>query len=328
MTTSSSLLTPSAMPSSAPFPAKCPTPVPAPLPAPLPTQLLTQLPIPLVSHEVAVFDSSKNRAVDPNGPVTTQDWLAAEVPVALVFNGISHAVMMATPQDLELFALGFALSEGIVETSSEVRGIDVTLADAQLANLPLGMAAIEVNVEISSRSFEQLKNHRRTLAGRTGCGVCGVESLAALDLASPPAAWQEWLSRVDAPTVLQAFAQLAPLQVLNAKSGALHAAAWAGLDGNVLHAFEDVGRHNALDKLIGSLAKTDQLNSPGFVILSSRASHELVRKCARVGIAAMATISAPTSMAVKMAELGGIRLWGLCRAPRAVLYCGGGDCSS
>ena len=300
------------MSSLAPFPAPFPPPFPAPLP------------IPLVSHEVAVFDSGENKRGAINRPITTQDWLAAEVPVALVFNGISHAVMMATPQDLELFALGFALSEGIVETSSEVRGIDVALADAQQANLPPGMAAIEVHVEISSRSFEQLKNHRRTLAGRTGCGVCGVESLAALDLASPPVAWQEWIGRVDAPTVLQAFAQLAPLQVLNAKSGALHAAAWAGLDGNVLHAFEDVGRHNALDKLIGALAKIDHLNSPGFVILSSRASHELVRKCARVGVAAMATISAPTSMAVQMAELGGIRLWGLCRAPRAVLYCGGG----
>ena len=293
-----------------------------------PLQLPLPLPLSLVSHEVAVVDSSNDRQAAVNGPITTQDWLAAEVPVALVFNGISHAVMMATPQDLELFALGFALSEGIVKTSSEVRGIDVALADAQLANLPPGVAAIEVNVEISARSFEQLKNHRRTLAGRTGCGVCGVESLAALDLANPPVAWQEWVSRVDAPTVLQAFAQLAPLQILNAKSGALHAAAWAGLDGNVLHAFEDVGRHNALDKLIGWLAKTQQLASPGFVILSSRASHELVRKCARVGIAAMATISAPTSMAVQMAELGGIRLWGLCRAPRAVLYCGGSTVSS
>ena len=280
------------------------------------------LPQSLARHAVAVF----NGATDNAKTVSTQDWLAAEVPVALVFNGISHAVMMATPQDLDVFALGFALSEGIVKSASDVRGIDVTVADLQLARLPPGIDAMEVNIEISSRSFEQLKSHRRTLAGRTGCGICGVESLAALDLSSPPIAWQEWVSGVDAPTVLSAFAQLAPLQVLNADSGALHAAAWATLDGNVLHAFEDVGRHNALDKLIGKLAKTGQLGTPGFVILSSRASHELVRKCARVGLAAMATISAPTSMAVQMAQLSGVRLWGLCRAPRAVLYwAGNGD---
>jgi FdhD protein len=277
------------------------------------------MPQPLARHAVAVFSGAGGAATAP----TTQDWLAAEVPVALVFNGISHAVMMATPQDLDMFALGFALSEGIVESASDVRAIDVALADLQLAGLPPGIDAMEVNIEISTRSFEQLKSHRRTLAGRTGCGVCGVESLAALDLFSPPIAWQEWVSGVDAPTVLNAFAQLAPLQVLNADSGALHAAAWATLDGNVLHAFEDVGRHNALDKVIGKLAKTGQLGTPGFVILSSRASHELVRKCARVGVAAMATISAPTSMAVHMAELNGVRLWGLCRAPRAVLYWAG-----
>ena len=281
-------------------------------------------PAPLVGQTVAVFDSSldKSNAVitSPGAELTAHDWLAAEVPVALVFNGISHAVMMATPQDLDLFALGFALSEGIVDSASEVRGIEVTLADAQLSKLPTGVAALEVHIEISARCFEQLKNHRRTLAGRTGCGVCGVDSLAALDLLNLPVAWQEWVSQVDAPTVLHAFAQLEPLQVLNAESGALHAAAWATLNGTLLHAFEDVGRHNALDKLIGKLAQTKQLGLPGFVILSSRGSHELVRKCARVGLAAMATISAPTSMAVQMAQLSGVRLWGLCRSPRAVLY--------
>ena len=275
------------------------------------------VPAPQVRQAVTVFNSVADSS---SSAVSTHDWLAAEVPVALVFNGISHAVMMATPQDLEVFALGFALSEGIVQSASEVRGIDVTLADSNLVALPGGIAAMEVNLEISSRSFERLKSHRRTLAGRTGCGVCGVESLAALDLQGPAVAWQKWVNHVDAPTVLNAFAQLEPLQVLNAESGALHAAAWAALDGNVLHAFEDVGRHNALDKLIGQLAKTSQLTAPGFVLLSSRASHELVRKCARVGLAAMATISAPTAMAVQMAQLSGVRLWGLCRAPRAVLY--------
>lgn len=273
----------------------------------------------LVSHPVTVFAGT---AQMPPGAVL-HDVLAAEVPVALVFNGISHAVMMATPQDLEAFALGFALSEGIVAGAGEVRGIDVALADPAQSGLPVGVAAIEVHVEVSARSFEQLKAHRRVLAGRTGCGVCGVESLAALDLLGAPIAPNDWVAQVDAPLVLHAFSQLQVQQPLNAQSGAMHAAGWATLEGQLMHVFEDVGRHNALDKLLGTLAKSGQLGTPGFVIMSSRASHELVRKCARLGLSALATISAPTSMGVRMAELSGVRLWGLCRAPRAVLYASG-----
>jgi FdhD protein len=274
---------------------------------------------PLSEHTVTVFANAFTAAP---GKIN-QDMLAAEVPVALVFNGISHAVMMATPQDLDLFALGFSLSEGIVNDAGEVRGIDVELADAALSGLPPGMAAIEVHVEVSARSFEQLKSRRRVLAGRTGCGVCGVESLAALDLPGAPVAPSAWAACVDAALVLRAFSQLQKKQPLNAEAGALHAAGWSDMNGELMHVFEDVGRHNALDKLLGMLAKTDCLAMPGFVILSSRASHELVRKCARLGVSALATISAPTAMGVRMAELSGVRLWGLCRAPRAVLYAPG-----
>lgn len=274
----------------------------------------------LTEHLVTEFSD----ATGVGAGLTRPDMLAAEVPVALVFNGISHAVMMATPQDLEVFALGFALSEGIVSSTGEVRGIDVALADVAQSGLPPGMPGIEVHLEVSARSFEALKNRKRSMAGRTGCGVCGVESLSALELPGEPVAHKDWTARVDAPLVLQAFSQLPAMQALNAKSGALHAAGWATLDGDLIHVFEDVGRHNALDKLLGTLAKAGLLATPGFVILSSRASHELVRKCARVGISALATISAPTSMGVRMAELSGVRLWGLCRAPRAVLYSSGG----
>lgn len=277
--------------------------------------------VPLIEHTVAVFADASSVGVG----VATPDMLAAEVPVALVFNGISHAVMMATPQDLDLFALGFALSEGIVDNAGEVRGIDVVLADPEQSGLPQGMAAIEVQVEVSSRSFEQLKTRRRVMAGRTGCGVCGVESLSALDLLGAPVAPNDWARHIDAPLVLHAFSQLQGKQPLNAQSGALHAAGWASMDGDLGDVFEDVGRHNALDKLLGALAKNDLLGTPGFVILSSRASHELVRKCARLGLSALATISAPTSMGVRMAELAGVRLWGLCRAPRAILYAPGGQ---
>ena len=251
------------------------------------------------------------------------DVLAAEVPVALVFNGISHAVMMATPQDIEAFALGFALSEGILDAAADCRGIEVTAVAAAEAGLPTGVDAIEVQLEISTRSFERLKGRRRSLAGRTGCGVCGVESFAGLELQSEPLPPHDWVSRVDLPTVLRAIDALPAWQRLNAEAGAIHAAGWATLDGELVAVLEDVGRHNALDKLIGTLARMGRLGEPGFVVLSSRGSHELVRKCTRVGIAALATISAPTAMGVHVAELAGLRLWGLCRAPRAVLYAAG-----
>ena len=248
------------------------------------------------------------------------DTLAAEVPVALVFNGISHAVMMATPQALEEFALGFALSEGILDHIDDCRGIDIVSVDAQQAGLPAGLPAVELRLEVSARSFERLKQRRRSLAGRTGCGVCGVDSFAALDLAPQCVPARDWITQVDLPTVLRAFAALPSQQALNAAAGALHAAAWATLDGQLQEVLEDVGRHNALDKLIGRLARAGQLQAPGFVVLSSRGSHELVRKCARVGLAALATISAPTALGVQMAQASGQRLWGLCRAPRGVLY--------
>ncbi len=247
------------------------------------------------------------------------DTLAAEIPVALVFNGISHAVMMVTPLQLEDFALGFALSEGIVRSAADVRGIEMRRAGAA-AQLPAGIPGVEVHLDISSQSFSHFKQRRRTLAGRTGCGVCGVESLAALDIAPEAVPRREWTAQVNLQTVLAAFAELEKRQLLNAQSGSLHAAGWAMFDGPLVQVFEDVGRHNALDKLIGWLARTGQLAQPGFVVLSSRASHELVRKCARVGIAALATISAPTATGVVLAERAGIRLWGLCRAPRGVLY--------
>lgn len=255
--------------------------------------------------------------------VSRDDTLAAEVPVALVFNGVSHAVMMATPRDLDAFAIGFALSEGIVDAAADCRGIEVQAVSPADAGLPEGIPGVEVRMEISTRSFERLKSRRRSIAGRTGCGICGVESFAALDIAPQRVPAREWIERIDAETVLRAFADLPARQTLNAQAGAIHAAGWATVDGELTDVLEDVGRHNALDKLLGRLALARRLDEPGFVLMSSRGSHELVRKCARLGIAAMATISAPTAMGVRMAELSGLRFWGLCRAPRAVLYADG-----
>ncbi|HEY0201013.1 MAG TPA: formate dehydrogenase accessory sulfurtransferase FdhD [Burkholderiaceae bacterium] len=253
-----------------------------------------------------------------------QDSVAAETPVALVFNGISHAVMMATPQDLEDFALGFALSEGIVDSVADCRAIDLRAAPACAGMEGEDEApAIEVHLEIASRCFARLKERRRSLAGRTGCGLCGIDSLAALDLVPERAAPRPWLAQVDQAAVLRAMAALPAKQILNAQAGAIHAAGWAAPDGTLFDVLEDVGRHNALDKLLGRLAREGRLGQPGFVVMSSRASYELVRKCARLGVAALAAISAPTGLAVRIAEQAGMRLWGLCRDPRAVLYVAG-----
>ncbi|WP_394787572.1 formate dehydrogenase accessory sulfurtransferase FdhD [Rhodoferax sp.] len=242
------------------------------------------------------------------------DTVAAEVPVALVFNGISHAVMMATPQDLEAFALGFALSEGILDSVADCYGIEVQ------ASVSAAGEACEVQLEVSSRCFNRLKERRRSLAGRTGCGVCGIDSLSALDLQPEPMQPQPWAAQLQASTVLRALQAMPALQLLNAACGSLHAAGWATPDGVLTDVLEDVGRHNALDKLLGRRAQAGLLAEPGFVVMSSRASYELVRKCARLNVAALATISAPTALAIRIADTAGLQLWGLCRDPRAVRY--------
>lgn len=264
------------------------------------------LPPPLVSVPVAVHHAD---AAPASGP----DTVAAEVPVALVFNGLSHAVMMATPDALEAFGVGFALSEGIVDRVADCRDVTVRAVEAN------GVQACEVAMDISPRAFAALKDRRRNLAGRTGCGLCGIDSLAALD--QPPARLSPGLP-IAAEAIARAFIDMAPLQVLNAAAGSLHAAAWCSMDGVPLRVCEDVGRHNALDKLIGRLALDGRLGEPGFVAMTSRASYELVQKCARMELGALATISAPTALAVQLAERTGLQLWGLCRGPRAVRYGG------
>lgn len=239
---------------------------------------------------------------------SAEDFLAAEVPVALVYNGIAHAVMMASPLDLEDFARGFSLSERIVESTAQIYGIDVHQHGT----------GIEIRLEIASNAFASLKHKRRTLAGRTGCGVCGVESLAALDLDLPQVSSE---LRVCLPAILQAQQQMQHLQTINRSTGAVHAAAWVSLAGEIVLIREDVGRHNALDKLIGAMSCANQ--PEGFCLLTSRASYELVQKAARANIALLATVSAPTSLAVQLAEQAHMTLLGFVREQRAVVYAHG-----
>lgn len=244
----------------------------------------------------------------------TTDVLAAEVPVALEFNGISHAVMLATPQDLEAFALGFALTEGILDSAAQCYGIEVEPVQTD------AVQGLAVKLDIAASCFQRLKSQRRSLAGNTGCGLCGVESLAALGPSLQVMPPQPWLAGLTVETLLRASHALPDHQPLNRACGALHAAAWVSPEGELLAVMEDVGRHNALDKLLGQRARDSRLQEPGFVLMTSRASHELIRKCVRMGVGAMAAISAPTDFAVDIAARSGLQLWGLVRGQRAVRY--------
>ena len=237
-----------------------------------------------------------------------QDQVVEEYPIAFVYNGISHAVMMATPKDIEVFAIGFSLSEGIVDHFNEIYAIDV---------LPTEYG-ISVEIEISSRALHQLKEKRRVLVGRTGCGLCGIESLQQLQLQSDRVishmVQPQWFEQI--PTVIS---ELKKQQYINQITGAAHAAAWVENE-EIQHVFEDVGRHNALDKLLGYVAQHGIDVSLGFVIMTSRASYELVKKCAQLNIALLACISAPTSLAIELAQQSKLTLVGFCRNQNFVLY--------
>ena len=231
--------------------------------------------------------------------------VADEVPVALVYNGLSHAVMMASPTDLEAFALGFSLSEGILDSPDELFDLSVTRSQA----------GVEVALHITARRFAGLKDRRRALTGRTGCGLCGVESLAEV-LREVPVVRSELV--VSRGAIDRALAALAPLQVLNRAAGAVHAAAWADPSGAILALAEDVGRHNALDKLIGLLAKGPR--PEGFLVLTSRCSYELVAKAAMRGMPILVAISAPTGLALDLAERAGVSVVALARPDSITVY--------
>ncbi|MCH7378136.1 MULTISPECIES: formate dehydrogenase accessory sulfurtransferase FdhD [Acinetobacter] len=235
------------------------------------------------------------------------DYIVQEYPVALIYNGISHAVMMATPSDLEVFAKGFSLSEGILQNLSELYSLDIRQNE-------LG---VEVDMTISSRAFMALKAHRRMMVGRTGCGLCGIESLKQLYANLPAVSTHissTWLSQIP-----NAIAQLKVRQKISELTGGAHAAAWV-VKGQIVALFEDVGRHNALDKLLGYLAEQKMDVAEGFVVMTSRASYELIRKCVQSNIALLATISAPTSMAIEMAKQLNLTLASFCRGESFVLY--------
>ncbi len=238
---------------------------------------------------------------------TRQDELAEEVPVALVYNGISHVVMMATPKDLELFAVGFSLSEGIIENRAEIYGMDVLPA----------CNGLEVRIELSSRRFMALKERRRALAGRTGCGVCGVEQL---DDVGRPVAPLPFTQTFSLKYLDLALEHLNDVQPVGRMTGCTHAAAWVMPDGKLVGGLEDVGRHVALDKLLGKRAGEGDSWHQGAVLVSSRASYEMVQKAAMCGVEILFAVSAATTLAVEVAERCNLTLVGFCKPGRATIY--------
>ncbi|WP_049621202.1 formate dehydrogenase accessory sulfurtransferase FdhD [Frateuria defendens] len=235
-----------------------------------------------------------------------EDWLAEEAPVELRYNGEAFAVMMATPADLEDFAHGFSLSEGRVAQASDIRGVTV---HEQLEGYV---------VDIDAGGVEAVDaGSARLLPGRSGCGLCGSRHLE--DVLRP-------LPKVPDGPVLAADAleraldALAQHQPLNRRTGAVHAAAWASPEGGILHVREDVGRHNALDKLLGALSREGVDMRGGFVLVTSRASYEMVTKAASLGVGLLAAISAPTALAVGLAQASNLTLTGFVRPGRHVVY--------
>jgi len=239
----------------------------------------------------------------------TDDQVATETAIALVYNGVSHAVMMASPIDLEAFATGFSLSEGIIGSADDIYEVNVVALDQ----------GIEVSLSISNQCMEKLKGKRRNLSGRTGCGLCGAESLQQVRLPITNVLADFTISH---ESILKAVSSLPEHQPLQALTGGLHGAAWCDIEGNILQACEDIGRHNALDKLIGKLLLSGQLTQGqhGFLLISSRASYEILQKSAMVNIGIVVAVSAPTSMAIDIANQAGITLVGFSRLNRHVGY--------
>ena len=295
-------------------------------------------------------DDSANGTVDTEGAKTTsinpelsttfqvEDWrsgqltsvsdqIIEEQAVALVYNGISHVVMMATPDHLEDFALGFSLTEGILYSPSELYNIELSKQEE----------GVQVAMEISAERFAALKEVRRNMTGRTGCGLCGAESLQQAIREPEPVAEEQTFSH---DAIEHAVRHLEENQPLQAVTGAVHGAAWCDEKGSVKLVREDVGRHNALDKLYGALCQSEvyrarfqsrwphselvnehvETSTGHFALISSRASYEMVVKAAVMGVEMLVAVSAPTRLAIDLAQRVNLTLVGFARPGRHMVY--------
>jgi formate dehydrogenase accessory protein FdhD len=233
--------------------------------------------------------------------------LAAEVPVALVYNARPHVVMMCTPADLEDFAVGFTLTEGIVGRAADIGRVETVKYSR----------GVELQIEIPAAASDRLAERARAITGRTGCGLCGVEVIDQVFRELREVRSSLTVSR---SALWRASESLATHQPLNRETSAIHAAAWASKDGTLRVVREDVGRHNALDKVLGALGRAGTDASEGFVLVTSRASYELVQKAAAANVPVLAAVSRPSALAVQLANDAGIALVGLLRGRTANVY--------
>lgn len=277
------------------------------------TDLMTASDQPGTVTASAGHKSYRVRRTGAGKPVLAEDdQIAQEVPVALEFNGISHATLLLTPANLEDFAVGFAYTEGIIRAARDIY-------DLEIIERPQGLV---IQATIASACLNELKLRRRNLAGRTGCGLCGIESLDEVQRQLAPLDPQP--GRYSAQAISNAVEQLRSMQVLHQTTGATHAAGWANSSGDIEYVREDVGRHNALDKLIGHRLRRSlqepNATSAGFAVISSRASFEMVQKAASAGISALVAVSAPTSYAIDMASQLNVMLAGFARGSLFTVY--------
>jgi FdhD protein len=239
--------------------------------------------------------------------VHARDRVAEEAPVALLYGGVPHVVMLATPADLEDLAVGFTMSEALVSRAEEIRSFHI----AGTAELP------EIHITIAAERFASLLGRQRNLTGRTGCGLCGAETVADAIRQPPPVTTALTVSSAD---LHAALCLLPARQSVNVITGSVHAAAWVVPGAGIQLVREDVGRHNALDKLLGALVRAQVDFGTGYVLITSRASYEVVQKVATLGVGVLVAVSAPTALAIRLAESSNLCLVGFARAGDHVVY--------
>jgi len=242
------------------------------------------------------------------------DVVAEEHPVQLSYQGIPHVVLLATPADLEDLGLGFTLTEAIVGRPEEIRSVELQRPGGTL----------EVRVDIAADRFAEVLKRQRNLTGRTGCGVCGVETIEQAIRRPPPVGAGPSVAVAELDAVVS---ELASRQPLNGLTGSVHAAAWVLPGSGIQLVREDVGRHNALDKVIGALLREGTDPAGGYLVVTSRASYEMVQKAATAGVTLLAAVSAPTALAIRLAQDCGMTLVGFARRRQHVVYAHGGRLS-
>jgi FdhD protein len=256
---------------------------------------------PAAAHEHATL------RITPADHAPSTRMLANEVPVAVEFDGQAYAVMMATPADLEDFVVGFALAERIIAAPDEIARIDIRY----------GVLGIGIDVRLEKEHSDRLAQRRRATLGQSGCGLCGVMTIEeALPKLDPIPA----CPRIAPAAFFAALAALPARQALNQATGAVHAASFCRPDGEILGVREDVGRHNAFDKVVGHLARAGTSPSQGFALLTSRCSYELVQKAVLARIPLLAAISAPTELAVGIASEANLTLVALARRDSLLVF--------